>query len=120
MRKVSLMTIIDFSNTKSITELNLHDAEIHEINCNYYDKTVLVPVVLHHPHKNNIRASMLFEDVSSMKVELTEPWGAGHYIVEVTIKEMNTNLSSFNFEILLNSGDKIIVNTRKMIYHEQD
>jgi hypothetical protein len=106
------MTVICKNTIDNIEKLNLHDAEVKDINCNYYDHFVQIPVVL-----SKTRRELFFDEVRFMDVSLYEPWGAGMYINEITVKSESDMLlkyaqnddSKLHFYILLNSGDSINV-----------
>lgn len=115
------MIIIEDFNKDLIGQLDLHDAEVSDVICNYANRLVKMPVILHSPNKDNVKALLEFKQVSFMDISFIEPWGAGYYINEITtnvIPPHDSLAGSFSLEILLNSGDKIRVVTQKLIYTE--
>lgn len=91
-------------------EINLHDAEIKEVICNYYDHVVRIPIL-----KSKLIKELIFREVMSIDISILEPWGAGMYIHEFSVKEDKQKITNYeksdikglHFNILLNSGDNI-------------
>ena len=111
-----------------IQDLNLHDAEITKVFCDYNMHRIEIPVRLYKGKNSYKEVLIIFEDVHYVDISFYEPWGAGIYINEVSINDgtdiinrlvdYQTNNESFCLSILLNSGDKINILTSKVIYSE--
>lgn len=113
--------VIRNSNSNLVTQLDLHDAEIGEMICNYCSKTVRLSMVLHCRGKENVKAKLYFEGVSNIVMGLLEPWGEGFYVNEATTGPVSQEApeGSFAVTLLLNSGDKIELTTRTVTYTEE-
>lgn len=121
--------MVFLNDTKyEIEKLNLHDAEITKVFCDYEQKKVEIPLKLNINADTGENAILLFEGVHYMEISLHEPWGAGIYLNEVSVSGC-TNISShlnncqpddncFCISILLNSGDKINIIALKVVYCE--
>jgi len=111
-----------------IQDLNLHDAEIAKITCDYNMHRIEIPVKLCRDNNSYKEAVIIFEDVQYADISFYEPWGAGIYINEVNVNdgtdiinrlvEYQRNSESFCLSILLNSGDRINILTSKVIYSD--
>lgn len=124
------MTISTFNKHTiyKIQDLNLHDAEIAKITCDYNMHRIEIPVKLCRDNNSYKEAVIIFEDVQYADISFYEPWGAGIYINEVNVNdgtdiinrlvEYQRNSESFCLSILLNSGDRINILTSKVIYSE--
>lgn len=124
------MTISTFNKHTiyKIQDLNLHDAEIAKITCDYNMQRIEIPVKLCRDNNSYKEAVIIFEDVQYADISFYEPWGAGIYINEVNVNdgtdiinrlvEYQRNSESFCLSILLNSGDRINILTSKVIYSD--
>ncbi|ADU73644.1 hypothetical protein M972_11583 [Acetivibrio thermocellus AD2] len=124
------MTISTFNKHTiyKIQDLNLHDAEIAKITCDYNMHRIEIPVKLCRDNNSYKEAVIIFEDVQYADISFYEPWGAGIYINEVNVNdgtdiinrlvEYQRNSESFCLSILLNSGDRINILTSKVIYSD--
>lgn len=102
------------SNSKQyLNNLDIHDSVVEDINCNYDQHIVNIPLLLQSPKNKGIPSNLRFIDVKQLDISIYEPWGAGFYLNELTIEEINTHLK---FVLLLNSGDKISIIAREMEY----
>lgn len=109
---------ININSLQNEDNINLHDAELKDIYCNYNEKVVNITFILHNFIQKNTPINIQFFKVKELDVSIYEPWGGGFYINELTIEnnqEMNENLK---FLFLLNSGDKIIIIAKEMLYQE--
>ncbi|ABN54207.1 MAG TPA: hypothetical protein DEF39_11140 [Hungateiclostridium thermocellum] len=124
------MTISTFNKHTiyKIQDLNLHDAEIAKITCDYNMHRIEIPVKLCRDNNSYKEAVIIFEDVQYADISFYEPWGAGIYINEVNVNdgtdiinrlvEYQRNSESFCLSILLNSDDRINILTSKVIYSD--
>lgn len=110
-------TVINAENIDLLRNLNLHDAEVSDITCNYLNHQVDIPLKLHIPNVEPAEAIIKFDDVLRTDISYCEPWGAGFYVFEVTADKVSED-GYFQVSILLNSGDKINVVTSKMTYSD--
>ncbi|SDO04602.1 hypothetical protein SAMN04487897_107181 [Paenibacillus sp. yr247] len=123
------MIIFDKQSKHKVSDIDLHDAEVHEIFCNYTEHKIRVPLKLHNPTRGKVEAELNFEDVLFVDISLCEPWGAGFYINEIIVSNDTMFISKFDdpekyinsihLTILLNSGDKINVVASKILYLEK-
>lgn len=129
MGKVITITSKTIDN---ISEVYLHDAEVKVISCNYPEHNIKIPIVLPLPYGGN--GLLDFEDVAYSEICFYEPWGKGYYILGISIegnlvdfkncdindadalKVFAKNNSCFKPTIELNSGDRINIVAKKMIY----
>jgi len=125
---VNVLTF-DKHTSYKIQDINLHDAEITKIYCDYDMHRIEIPLKLCNFYNNCKKEVLLiFEDVHYIDVSFYEPWGAGIYINEVKINdgsgiinrldEYKSNKECFCLSILLNSGDKINILASRVIYLE--
>ncbi|MRN53614.1 hypothetical protein [Paenibacillus monticola] len=114
------MITINKQTQHEIEKLNLHDAEIRDVICNYYEHKVSIPIKL-----NTNKNELIFDEVLFIDVSLYEPWGAGMYINEFVIRESSELITKYSplqdsqalhFTILLNSGDNINIVASKVAY----
>jgi len=75
-----------------IQDLNLHDAEIAKITCDYNMHRIEIPVKLCRDNNSYKEAVIIFEDVQYADISFYEPWGAGIYINEVNVKVKSIKL----------------------------
>lgn len=121
----------------NIKEVYLHDAEVKEIMCNYFEHKITIPLVLELPNLQMGTGLLIFNDVAYSEISYHEPWGMGHYINGINAdKGLNgyTNFfdindvdyfnslvkdkNCFNITIELNSGDLINIVASEMTYTE--
>lgn len=121
------MVIIENSSKNLLNTLDLHDAEINDIKCNYREHLVELPIVLHSPKKMNVNAKLVFESVVYFDICIVEPWGEGIYINEVKFIDNYSAIDKyqefiddkhFNLVFILNSGDQIHIVSKKILYSE--
>lgn len=115
--------------TKSkIENLDLHDAELIRIICDYNGKKIEIPVKLS-DYPNGVRnAKLVFMNVQYECVSFLEPWGPGIYIYEIKVENDLSILEQhstckidencFCVKIIMNSGDEITVMASQMVYSE--
>jgi hypothetical protein len=95
-----------------IKKINLHDAEIAKVICDYDKGIVEMPIIM--AEKHLYAAILRFENISYVEVNRMEPWGPGINISAVSVEDADGNY--FRVSILLNSGDEVNIITSKMIY----
>ena len=119
-----MKVIIDKKNMSVLDGLRLHDMELMAIKIDYCGHKALIPVL----DMQKKEHYMIFEDVQYCAVDIFEPWGSGRYINKV--KTATSNLQdlidlkkgnsisedAFLTDILLNSGDSIIILAEKISY----
>lgn len=111
------MTIVSKQTLDNLGKINLHDAEIREVICNYYDHIVQIPIII-----SKGKSELFFREVLFVDMSIYEPWGAGMYVHELTAQNESNLLrkyahnddSKLHFTILLNSGDSINVIASKV------
>lgn len=111
-----------------IHDVNLHDAEISKVTCDYNMHKIKIPLKLYGFNNSYKEAVIIFEDVHYTDISFYEPWGLGIYINEVNVSDgtdiinrlvdYKNNNESFCLSILLNSGDRINILSSKVIYSE--
>lgn len=108
-----------------IEDINLHDAEIVKVLCDYNMRRIEIPVK--QCENNNYKEVVIIcEDVQYADISFYEPWGAGIYVNEVSVNDgtdiinrlvdYKANNGSFCLSLLLNSGDRINILTSRVIY----
>ncbi len=124
------MIILTFNKytIHKIQDLNLHDAEIVKVSCDYNMHRIEIPVKVCKCGNNFTEAVIIFEGVDYADISFYEPWGAGIYVNEVSVNDgteiinrlvdYQINNECFCLNILLNSGDKINILTSIVIYTE--
>ena len=120
--------IFDKDTIHKILDLNLHDAEISKVTCDYNMHRIEIPVKFRKYNNSYKKIIIILEDVQYADISFYEPWGAGIYINEVNandgtdiinrLDDYQSNNKSFCLSILLNSGDRINILTSKVIYSE--
>lgn len=104
--------IISKETRTQIDKLELHDAEVSKIICDYDKGTLEMPIII--AEKDQYAALLKFEDILHIEINRREPWGAGIYIFEVNVDDAEGD--AFKVSILLNSGDEFNITASKMIY----
>lgn len=135
--------IITKNNIDKISELNLHDSELNEIICKYDEYKIIIPIKHYYLKKDML---LVFEDVLYSQISYYKLWGNGNYIFQCEINEDDVlieqlkdmqvkelrqplvtwsklieceNLEDFfSLTLLLNSGDKINIISRKLSFNE--
>lgn len=123
-----IILTFDKHTIHKIQDLNLHDAEIVKVSCDYNMHRIEIPVKLYKCNNNCKEAVIIFEGVHYADISFYEPWGAGMYVNEVSVNDgtdiinrlvdYQTNNECFCLGILLNSGDKINILSSKVMYSE--
>lgn len=85
-----------------IKNINFHDAEILNINCDYINERANIKIKLSYENAIVILECNKFKEIV---VNNKSPWGEGFYVVYLDIQKGNF----IRIEILLNSGDKIYI-----------
>lgn len=113
--------IINSKNKHEFEKLDLHDAELLDINCDYRNQTVLISTMLNIPNQKSSMLNLMFKDISFFSISCQQSWGSGFYFFEASIDdslENNVNLESdcskIKFLIILNSGDQIKIESSCM------
>ncbi|MWC27058.1 hypothetical protein [Paenibacillus sp. MMS18-CY102] len=105
---------VDSSNVNEFKDLDIHDAELIDINCNYQSHEVSISAILNIPKQKKQMIHFCFKEFSFFSISCEEPWGSGIYFFEATAKDaaleseiLDGQYAKMNFEFLLNSGDRI-------------
>lgn len=107
-----MVIIVSKKEIEEIRNINLHDAKISKIICDYDEGTVQMPIIMSEKHQ--YPALLTFENILHLEVNRKEPWGAGVCIFEVNVDDAEGE--HFRVCILLNSGDEVNIVASKMIY----
>jgi len=106
------MIVINKQTKDQIYNLGLHDAKLLKIVCDYKEGTVEIPIIMSEKHRYD--ALLKFENILHIEVNRKEPWGAGMYIFEANVDDVEGEY--FRVSLLLNSGDEVNIIASKMIY----
>ncbi|WP_239613521.1 hypothetical protein [Cohnella mopanensis] len=105
---------ISSENKHLFEDLDLHDAELLDIKCDYRNKVVTVIAKLYLPEIQSQLIQLAFIDFSSFSISCEEPWGSGIYLLGATIveidgegKDVDIEDSKIFIDVTLNSGDHI-------------
>ena len=101
------------SKKGNIQKINLHDAEIRKIICDYDKGIVEIPIIMY--GKKQFPAILIFENMRYIEINRMEPWGPGIYVFAVNI-DNNACGDDIKVNIVLNSGDYINIMALRMIY----
>ena len=108
-------------NITEIKDLYLHDSELMNLEISYFQKSLTIELKSSQGKKSFIRTKRLYHLI----VEGKEPWGEGIYICElsVIVEKADTQLTVsdndvFAINILMNSGDKIILYAKEVEFGE--
>lgn len=96
----------------NIENINFHDAELVAIECDYINEIAYMKLRLSY---SNIRIRIIFDKFKKIGINNMSPWGEGYYIVSVSVKKEE----NIKFEFLLNSGDKVYIETENIILEKQ-
>lgn len=100
---------------EKLQNINLHDAELLPIFCDYQNKIVIINLKL--ANKDNDVIKLTLNNFSNFSISNTSPWGEGIYVADFEVKKENNNLK---IVIWLNSGDKIIVEAENIEINKND
>lgn len=110
--------IYTVNNIEKFQKVELHDYELVSINVDYIGKRLRVFC----KNPKGLEVSIHVDKFYYLLVQGFEPWGEGFYIYSHQIlKELdlekleNIDSSIFGVEILINSGDKVIIYMNKII-----
>jgi hypothetical protein len=104
--------VISKEGIEEIQNINLHDAKVAKIICDYDEGTVEMPIIM--DGKYQYPALLKFENILHLDVYRKEPWGQGRYISTVNINDVEGEY--FKVSMLLNSGDEVNIIASRMIY----
>ncbi|RYE38872.1 MAG: hypothetical protein EOP48_26455 [Sphingobacteriales bacterium] len=115
-----MVTSVQLIKSKTILDrstINLHDAALGEIICQYKNKLVSIIATSDQSEKKGWTERLDFSEVCHLTIPILEPWGEGYYINSVTKEDHSEqNEGEFSIKILLNSGDEIIVRSSSLSY----
>ncbi len=134
------MMKISKTNISQIKEVYIHDAEIGQIINNYRKSQLVISLKEHLINGGTRFSNLIFNEVVFYLVSDYDPWGSGIYVFSLSAetsdkyfdllesKELNAvfgidrikkeeNPDSYlGFNLLLNSGDKIIIGAKELEY----
>ncbi len=96
----------------NIENINFHDAELVAIKCDYINEIAYMKLRLSY---SNILIRIIFDKFKKIGINNMSLWGEGYYIVSVSVKKEE----NIKFEFLLNSGDKVYIETENIILEKQ-
>lgn len=106
------MIIISRKEKAEIQNINLQDAKVLKIICDYDEGTVQIPIIM--AGKYQYPALLTFEDILYLEFKRNKPWGPGRTIFEVSVDDVEDDY--FRVAILLNSGEELKIIASKMIH----
>lgn len=106
------MIVISKKEKEEIRNLNLQDAKIAKIVCDYDEKTAQMPITM--AGKCQYPALLTFENILHLECNFKEPWESGIYISEVNVDDVEGDY--FRVSILLNTEEEVNIIAAKMIF----
>lgn len=108
--------IYTIDNIEEIKDIYLHDYESLNINIDYINKSMVLALKSPEGIEKKIKVNQFY----FLSVDRFEPWGEGFYINSFEINKdiLNNQFSSnniFSLEILINSGDKILIYSERLL-----
>jgi len=104
--------VISKKEKKEIQNIDLHNAKVAKIICDYDEGTVEIPIIM--AGKYQYPALLKFENILHIEVNRKKPWKTGINIFEVNVDDAEGEY--FRVNILLNSGNEVKIIASKMIY----
>lgn len=117
---------ITLRNIQEVEECHFHDFRLGDIVCDYFNHKVQLVLVGEKEEKWKLTAN----GVRYFSIGIFETWGEGYYISEVSTfierldeivkldKEQVIEETEFVFEMLLNSGDRILILSKELEWNQ--
>ena len=105
--------IYNISNYTELNKLHLHDSRLSDISIDYNNKSIKMYV---YDCENTLQEFVFHFYYFS--IECFEPWGEGIYINSFTMSSQKneSGVEYISIEVLLNSGDKITIKAKEIIF----